>query len=79
MKARFGTADFWRLRIGIGRPGHTDISGWVLSDFSVQEQELLRPVLEAAAAVLIRALVFGPQSLLPEWNKKKIEPATPLD
>jgi PTH1 family peptidyl-tRNA hydrolase len=79
MKARFGTADFWRLRIGIGRPGHNDISGWVLSDFSVQEQEVLGPVLEAAVAVLIRALVFGPQSLLPEWNKKKIEPAAPVD
>jgi PTH1 family peptidyl-tRNA hydrolase len=74
MKARFGTADFWRLRIGIGRPGHTDISAWVLSDFSLPERELLNPVLDAAAAALIRALTCGPQSLLPEWNKKKIIP-----
>jgi PTH1 family peptidyl-tRNA hydrolase len=74
MKARLGTADFWRLRIGIGRPGHTDISAWVLSDFSPPERELLNPVLDAAAAALIRALTCGPQSLLPEWNKKKIIP-----
>jgi PTH1 family peptidyl-tRNA hydrolase len=73
MKARLGTADFWRLRIGIGRPSHDDVSGWVLSDFSPPEQEVLGPVLEAAAGALIQALVFGPQGLLPEWNKKKIE------
>jgi PTH1 family peptidyl-tRNA hydrolase len=73
MKARFGTADFWRLRIGIGRPNHDDVAGWVLSDFSLSERTILGPVLEAAAGVLIRALVFGPQGLLPEWNKKKIE------
>jgi PTH1 family peptidyl-tRNA hydrolase len=73
MKARFGTADFWRLRIGIGRPNHDDISGWVLSDFSPPERVILEPVLEAAAAVLSHALVFGPQSLLPEWNKKNID------
>jgi PTH1 family peptidyl-tRNA hydrolase len=74
MKAQFGTADFWRLRIGIGRPNHDDISGWVLSDFCPPERAVLNPVLDAAAGVLIRALVFGPQSLLPEWNKKKIDP-----
>ncbi|MDR2759043.1 MAG: aminoacyl-tRNA hydrolase [Spirochaetaceae bacterium] len=77
MKARFGTADFWRLRIGIGRPGHDDISGWVLSDFSPPERTVLGPVLEAAAGVLIQALVFGPQGLLPEWNKKKIDQTGP--
>lgn len=41
MKERFGTADFKRLRFGIGRPGHDDISGWVLSDFSADEREKL--------------------------------------
>jgi PTH1 family peptidyl-tRNA hydrolase len=72
MKARFGTADFWRLRIGIGRPNHDDISSWVLSDFPPPEREVLSPVLEAAAGILIRALVGGPQGLLPEWSKKNI-------
>ncbi|MDR1286530.1 MAG: aminoacyl-tRNA hydrolase [Treponema sp.] len=72
MKAALGTADFWRLRIGIGRPGHSDISGWVLSDFSAAEEETLEPVLAASALALAEALSFGPESLLPEWNKKKI-------
>ncbi|GHV29889.1 peptidyl-tRNA hydrolase [Spirochaetia bacterium] len=72
MKACFGTPDFWRLRIGIGRPNHDDISGWVLSDFSAAERPVLEQVLEAAAAALVQAMVEGPEKLLPEWNKKKI-------
>ncbi|MDR2479226.1 MAG: aminoacyl-tRNA hydrolase [Treponema sp.] len=72
MKDCFGSADFWRLRAGIGRPGHDDISGWVLSGFSGVEQEVLAPVLDAGAALLIRALAEDPQKLLPEWAKKKI-------
>jgi PTH1 family peptidyl-tRNA hydrolase len=72
MKARFGTADFWRLRIGIGRPNHDDISLWVLSDFFAEEAPILDQVLTAASAALVEALLRGPESLLPEWNKKKI-------
>jgi PTH1 family peptidyl-tRNA hydrolase len=72
MKARFGTADFWRLRIGIGRPNHADISLWVLSDFTPPERPALERVLDACAAALTEALLRGPESLLPEWNKKKI-------
>jgi PTH1 family peptidyl-tRNA hydrolase len=72
MKTCFGTADFWRLRIGIGRPDHPDISSWVLSDFAPHEEPVLNQVLQASAKGLINALVYGAESLLPEWNKKKI-------
>ncbi|MDR2741418.1 MAG: aminoacyl-tRNA hydrolase [Treponema sp.] len=72
MNACFGTAGFWRFRIGIGRPDHRDISGWVLSGFSAAEESVLDQVLIAGAAVLIQALCHGPETLLPEWNKKKI-------
>ena len=72
MKACFGTADFWRLRIGIGRPNHDDIYSWVLSDFSAGEEPLLSRTLEALAGVLLRILLEGPEPLLPEWSKKKI-------
>jgi PTH1 family peptidyl-tRNA hydrolase len=88
MKAAFGTADFWRLRIGIGRPGDRppgkggppqggaknggpDIAGWVLSDFSAPEEEILNHTLAAAAELLVLALAGAPESLLPEWGKKK--------
>jgi PTH1 family peptidyl-tRNA hydrolase len=74
MVSRFGTPDFWRLRLGIGRPGHTDISLWVLSDFTAQEREILDPVLGYSAEALVLALGGGGESLLPEWNKKKLYP-----
>jgi PTH1 family peptidyl-tRNA hydrolase len=72
MKACFGTADFWRLRIGIGRPNHKDIASWVLSDFTVDEASVLERILDSCAGALIQALIQGPETLLPEWNKKKI-------
>ncbi|MDR1047908.1 MAG: aminoacyl-tRNA hydrolase [Treponema sp.] len=85
MKACFGTADFWRLRIGIGRPddrkpgeGGPQGSGrgifdWVLSDFSRAEEAVLAEILPPAAAALTESLSKGPEGLLPEWKKKKIE------
>jgi PTH1 family peptidyl-tRNA hydrolase len=84
MKACFDSADFWRLRIGIGRPGDREpgaggppgsgrgIADWVLSDFSGRETERLAPALEAGAALLPLALTREPETLLPEWTKKKI-------
>jgi PTH1 family peptidyl-tRNA hydrolase len=80
IKACLGSAGFWRLRIGIGRPGgrkdpDADISGWVLSDFSAGESEVLRQVMEGCAAALLDALRAGTDSLLPAWNKMRIYPA----
>ena len=83
MKSNFATADFWRLRIGIGRPDSRlpgeggpagsgrGIADWVLSDFSGAESEILRPALDASAGLLLRALACEPQALLPKWAKKK--------
>ena len=84
MKASFGSADFWRLRIGIGRPdsrlpgeGGPPGSGegivdWVLSDFDPAETETLNRVLEKGAELLLFAFINGPESLLPEWAKKVV-------
>jgi PTH1 family peptidyl-tRNA hydrolase len=84
MKANLDSADFWRLRIGIGRPdgrlpgkggpqgSGRGIADWVLSDFTPGELSLLEPVLDACSQALIRVLTGGPGPLLPEWNKKKI-------
>ena len=84
MKACFGTADFWRLRIGVGRPDgrapgaggsiessrEAGIAAWVLSDFSGDETRELAPVFGAGAELLERAFAEGPETLLPEWAKK---------
>jgi PTH1 family peptidyl-tRNA hydrolase len=87
LRETLGTADFWRLRIGIGRPGdrepgrgggpehHGDIALWVLQDFSAAEQPLLDQSLEAAAGLLVEAFRREPAGLLPEWAKKRCLPA----
>ena len=41
MEKHLGTRDFARLRLGIGRPNHDDIAGYVLSDFRKEETEIL--------------------------------------
>lgn len=78
IKASLGSADFWRLRIGIGRPpgekGSADVSRWVLSDFAPGEQDALEKVFDICAPALAEAVVSGPECLLPEWRKIKIVP-----
>ncbi|GHU38616.1 peptidyl-tRNA hydrolase [Spirochaetia bacterium] len=76
-KEQLGTADFWRLRIGIGRPygikeAGQDISGWVLSNFTADEKPLLDEVFTVCTQAFYKALLDGPQTLLPQWNKKTI-------
>ncbi|WP_461256708.1 aminoacyl-tRNA hydrolase [Treponema sp. R80B11-R83G3] len=84
MKKSFNSADFWRIRIGIGRPdsrlpgeGGREGSGegiydWVLSDFTKNEQETLMPALDAGANLLMQTFEGEPETLLKEWAKKKI-------
>jgi len=84
MKKSFNSADFWRIKIGIGRPdsripggGGREGSGegvydWVLSDFSKNEQETLMPTLDAGANLLMQTFENEPETLLKEWAKKKI-------
>ncbi|MDR0319978.1 MAG: aminoacyl-tRNA hydrolase [Treponema sp.] len=84
MKKSFNSADFWRIRIGLGRPdsrlpgeGGREGSGegvidWVLSDFMKNEQETLIPTLDAGANLLTQTFVQEPETMLKEWAKKKI-------
>ncbi len=57
LEARLGTRDYARLRIGIGRPEHPDIAGYVLSDFSDTEREALSASIFPAAARLLEESV----------------------
>ncbi len=46
-----GTPDYWRIRLGIGHPGHKDrVTGHVLGDFSKADLEWLPDVLDRVAA-----------------------------
>jgi peptidyl-tRNA hydrolase, PTH1 family len=43
---RLGTPEFWRIRVGVGRPEEKDfeIEDWVLSDFSPEEMGIVREI-----------------------------------
>jgi PTH1 family peptidyl-tRNA hydrolase len=53
MRSSLGTGDFYRVRVGIGRPpGRQDPADFVLSNYSTAERkELEMNVVEAADAV----------------------------
>jgi len=49
--------DYWRVRIGIGHPGHKDlVSAYVLHDFAKADASWLGPLLEAIAAEIPRLI-----------------------
>jgi PTH1 family peptidyl-tRNA hydrolase len=84
MQKSLGSADFWRLRIGLGRPdsrkpgeGGPEGSGkgvidWVLSDFTDNETGTLGLVLKIGASLLLQAFTCEPETLLDEWAKKYV-------
>jgi PTH1 family peptidyl-tRNA hydrolase len=46
--------DFWRLKFGIGRPAEqSQVSGYVLENFSVQEEELVPGLIQQAMLMII--------------------------
>jgi peptidyl-tRNA hydrolase, PTH1 family len=72
LEARLGTRDFARLRFGIGRPDHDDVAGYVLSDFSAAERELLASsVFPSAAKVLVAVEEEGFEKALAKFQKVK--------
>ena len=72
LEARLGTRDFARLRLGIGRPDHPDVAGYVLSDFSASEREALAcSVFPKAAAALELCMAEGFEEALKRFPKVK--------
>jgi peptidyl-tRNA hydrolase, PTH1 family len=57
LRASLGTGDFYRVRIGVGRPrGRQDVSDFVLSDYSSAERKVV-PLQVIAAADAVESLV----------------------
>jgi PTH1 family peptidyl-tRNA hydrolase len=57
LRGALGTGDFYRVRIGIGRPpGRQDVSDFVLSDYSSSERKAL-PMQVITAADAVESLV----------------------
>ncbi|MGQ0526704.1 MAG: aminoacyl-tRNA hydrolase [Alphaproteobacteria bacterium] len=56
IQQHLGTPDFWRVRIGVGRPEHGDVSDYVLGNYSkdeVPQKDRLVEKLAAQAGLLL--------------------------
>ncbi len=76
IQAHLGTADFWRVRIGIGRPAHKGaVSNYVLDNFSKAEQEWLAPLLTFMADksnIIIDDNPNAYEKIIREYFKKEV-------
>lgn len=53
MQAQLGSGEFWRLRLGIGHPGHKDaVAGYVLRRAPAPERELLQDCINKSLLAL---------------------------
>ncbi len=52
VRSALTTADFLRLRIGISRPRHANVSSYVLSRFTPDEEAPLGDILDRAAGII---------------------------
>ena len=68
--------DFVRIRCGIGRPKHGDVSSFVLSNFSDDEQPWLSDVIDAAADAVGTILTAGAKEAQAQYNGRTFGPAT---
>ncbi len=58
--AALGTRDYYRVRLGIGRPpGRMDPADFVLRDFTSQERTLLPELVDSAADAVTTLLEYG--------------------
>ncbi|WP_407434872.1 aminoacyl-tRNA hydrolase [Treponema sp.] len=72
-KDALGTADFWRLRFGIGKPADINIADYVLSNFTKDEMPLMETVFKKAGVLLVKALLSSdPSRLLTQWGKVNV-------
>jgi len=70
--AHLGTQEFKRVRMGIGRPVHGDVSNWVLSGYTGEDKDFFRPYLQGAAKALEEHIKFGFEKAATNYSKKKI-------
>ena len=65
----FGTRDFPRLRIGIGRPeGEKDVTGHVLGRFTAEEAEVMDRVVDTAGQVVVTFVTKGLTAAMNNFN-----------
>lgn len=68
-------AEFWRLRVGVGHPGHRDqVTDYVLSRARAEEESEIRDALDAAADALEVMLARGSEAAMQQLHSRGRKP-----
>jgi PTH1 family peptidyl-tRNA hydrolase len=69
LRGSFGTGDFYRLRVGIGRPpGRQDVADFVLSNYSAAERKVLPFQVDTAADAVESLVLEGLEKTQQRFN-----------
>jgi len=69
IRASLGTGDFYRVRVGIGRPpGRQEPADYLLSHFSTRQREALEPELVRAAEAVESLVTVGLERTQTQFN-----------
>jgi PTH1 family peptidyl-tRNA hydrolase len=72
VNAHLGTADFVRVRVGVGRPPHPSQSaGWVLAKFPKGLEGPLEECVELAAEAMLSVAEVGATKAMNEFNRRR--------
>lgn len=65
-----GDRNFYRVRVGIGRPLRGDVVDYVLTPFSPGEKKELPFILQGAVSLIAAFLEFGPEKAMSQFNSR---------
>ncbi len=68
--SQLGNQDFLRLRMGVGRPEHGDVAGYVLSKFNSDEKIVLSNFLEGGVQAVSSFINNGFNKAASEYSRK---------
>lgn len=66
---QLGTKEFWRLKIGVGRPiGEMDPADYVLQKVSSAEKKLYEKIVDESSSAVIDFFKIGPDKAMMKYN-----------
>jgi peptidyl-tRNA hydrolase, PTH1 family len=68
--SQIGSQDFLRLRMGVGKPTHGDVAGYVLSKFAPDEKITLPSFLDGGVSAVIAYISSGFDKAASEYSRK---------
>ncbi len=76
--ASLGTRDFVRVRVGVGRPVHGDVSAYVLSRWGADEREWVPDLVERATDGVEEILRSGLKTAMNQFNVRDRDAQNPV-